>query len=55
MKYFSRKFVATVLFGAVVPPIFTLLNIPTEVIIASIGLAGAYSVANAIASKKGTE
>lgn len=54
-KYLSRKFLATVAFGGVVPVLFHALGLSDQVIISSMGLAALYAGANAMSKKAGSE
>ncbi len=51
LKYSSRKFLATVAFGGVIPVVFHSLGLSDSVIISAMALAGVYAGANALEKK----
>ncbi len=52
LRFLSRKFLATVAFGGVIPIVFHQLGISDNVVMASMALAGIYAGTN-ILEKKG--
>lgn len=51
-RYGSRKFLATAVFGGVIPVVFHTMGISDNIIMAAMALAGVYAGANALDKKE---